>query len=371
MIADFFSDYTLRNVILGSMILGIASGALGCFAVLRQRSLLGDTMSHAALPGIALAFLISGSKAPLILLIGAALAGWLGTWFILGITSKTALHEDSAQGIVLSVFFGFGLVLLSYIQRMPTAAKAGLDSFLFGQAATLLTEDIIVMASLGMLAMFFMCLFWKEFKIITFDLDYSESVGFPARKLEFFITVLIVTSIVIGLQTVGVVLMSAMVVVPAVSARQWTNRIESMVFISACFGALAGVSGAVFSSFVPRMPTGPAIVIALGILAGLSMLIAPGRGLISQLLRRYRNRRTYAADKLLEGLWEIAKKHKRYDHPHKLETLRALFPERPRSVDGGLDALVQRGLVQKDSAGRYALSAEGWQRVEDMHKIRM
>lgn len=359
MIRAILSDYTLRNVVLGSAVLGIVSGTLGSFAVLRQRSLLGDSMSHAALPGIALAFIITGSKAPFILLIGAALAGWLGTWIILLITGKTSIPEDGAQGIVLSVFFGFGLVLLSKIQRMPTAAKAGLDRFLFGQAATLMTEDVIAMTVVGALAVVLMIIFWKEFKILSFDPDYTSSQGFPARRLEYLLTFLIVAAVVIGLQTVGVVLMSAMVVAPAASARQWTNRLETMVILSGIFGALAGITGALFSSIVPKLPTGPAIVLALGAISGLSLLIAPGRGLISRVLLRRKNRRTYAADKILEGLWKLALDHDHFDHPHSLKTLRVLVPERPRSVDGGLEALQERGLVSKDEQGRYALTTTG------------
>lgn len=359
MTGGIFSDYTIRNVILGSVVLGVVSGSLGSFAVLRQRSLLGDTMSHAALPGIALAFLITGSKAPLVLLIGAALAGWLGTWIILVVTGRTPIRDDSAQGIVLSVFFGLGMVLLSWIQRMPTAAKAGLDRFLFGQAATLMTGDVVVMTTVGLVALVVMILFWKEFKLLSFDPDYTGSQGFPARTLEYLLTFLIVAAVVIGLQTVGVVLMSAMVVIPAASARQWTNRLEGMVALSGGFGALAGVSGALVSSFVPRMPTGPAIVIALGIISALSILLAPSRGVVSRAVRRVRNKRSYAADKLLQGLWKLAGTHERYDHAHDLETLRALVPEKSRSVDGGLDALRERGLVKKDSSGQYALTAEG------------
>ncbi len=306
------------------------------------------------------------AKPPFILLIGAALAGWLGTWMILLITGKTAIHEDGAQGIILSVFFGFGLVLLSKIQRMPTAAKAGLDKFLFGQAATLMTEDIIAMSVVGALALLLMIIFWKEFKILSFDPDYTSSQGFPARKLEYLLTFLIVAAVVIGLQTVGVVLMSAMVVAPAASARQWTNRLETIVVLSGIIGAAAGITGALFSSFVSKLPTGPAIVLALGAVSGLSILLAPGRGLISRLILRARNRKTYAADKILEGLWKLAMNHDSFDHPHSLKTLRVLVPERPRSVDGGLEALRGRGLVSRDKQGRFALTPEGRDYAENM-----
>ncbi len=280
-------DYTLRTVALGSAVLGIVSGALGCYAVLRRQSLLGDAISHAALPGVALAFLITQSKAPLVLMIGAGLAGWLATLLVLKITSSTRVKNDSALGIVLSVFFGLGLVLLTYIQRhVPNAAQAGLDRFLFGQAATLLMGDVVTMAAVGVVALGLMTLFWKEFKLASFDPEFGAAVGFPIRLLDVLLTTLLVVAIVIGLQTVGVVLMSAMVVAPAAAARQWTNRLGVMVVLSAGFGALAGVSGAAISSAVTHLPTGPTIVLCISAIVAVSMLFAPNRGLVWARARR-------------------------------------------------------------------------------------
>ncbi|MBC8164149.1 MAG: metal ABC transporter permease [Roseiflexaceae bacterium] len=286
-ISGFFFDYTLRTVALGSAVLGIVSGALGCYAVLRRQSLLGDAISHAALPGVALAFLITQSKAPLVLMLGAGLAGWLGTLLVLRITSSTRIKSDSALGIVLSVFFGFGLVLLTYIQHhVPNAAQAGLDKFLFGQAATLLASDVVTMSVVGLVALGTMALFWKEFKLASFDPEFGAAVGFPIRLLDVLLTTLLVVAIVIGLQTVGVVLMSAMVVAPAAAARQWTDRLGWMVAISALFGALAGVAGTAISSVVPQLPTGPTIVLCISAIVVISLLFAPARGLVWAQLRR-------------------------------------------------------------------------------------
>jgi manganese/zinc/iron transport system permease protein len=287
---DLLFDYTLRTVALGAGTLGIVSGALGSFAVLRRESLLGDAISHAALPGIALAFLLTGSKAPFVLVLGAALAGWLGTLIVMSIVNNTRIKDDAALGIVLSVFFGFGQVLLTFIQDRPNAAQAGLDKFLFGQAAALLAQDVITMAVLGTVSLTLMALFWKEFKLISFDPEYGASLGFPIRSLEIVLTTLLVIAIVIGLQTVGVVLMSAMVVAPAAAARQWTNRLGTMVAVSAVFGALAGVSGAVISSSTSHIPTGPTIVLCISAIVVISLLFAPNRGLIWNRIRQQRNR---------------------------------------------------------------------------------
>ncbi|HSQ15486.1 MAG TPA: iron chelate uptake ABC transporter family permease subunit, partial [Candidatus Binatia bacterium] len=256
-LGDLFGNYTLRTVGLGAAFLGIVNGVLGSFAVLRKQSLLGDAISHAALPGIALAFLLTGSKATIVLLLGAAAAGWVGTLLVMNIVKNTRVKYDSALGLVLSVFFGVGLVLLTYIQRMPVASQAGLDTFLFGQAATLLARDVATIGILGSAVLLIVLAVWKEFKLLCFDPDFALSLGFPIRRLDVLLITLLVTSIVIGLQTVGVVLMSAMVVAPAAAARQWTDRLGTMVAISAFFGALAGAGGALVSSLTARLPAGP------------------------------------------------------------------------------------------------------------------
>jgi manganese/zinc/iron transport system permease protein len=295
-------DYTLMIVAIGAALLGAVSGSLGTYAVLRRQSLLGDAISHAALPGVAIAFLLTGSKTPLILVLGAALAGWLGTLLILSIVRLTRIKYDSALGIVLSTFFGFGLVLHTLIQRTGNANQAGLDTFLFGQAATVLESDVLTIGILGGVAIIIMFVFWKELKLLVFDEGFAASLGFPIRVLDILLTSLLVIAIVLGLQAVGAVLMSAMLVAPAVAARQWTNKLNLMMFLAACFGALAGVSGTIISSSASRIPTGPTIVLCATVVVGLSIAFAPNRGLLWDWLRHQRNKQglKVAADRLLK-----------------------------------------------------------------------
>lgn len=283
-------DYTLIVVAIGSALLGIISGALGTYAVLRRQSLLGDAISHAALPGIAVAFLLTGSKTPLILVLGAAIAGWLGTLLILSIVKLTRIKYDSALGLVLSTFFGFGLVLHTLIQRTGNANQAGLDTFLFGQAASLLERDVLTMGILGGIALLLMSLFWKELKLLVFDEGFATSLGFPVRALDILLTSLLTVAIVLGLQAVGAVLMSAMLVAPAVAARQWTDRLAHMVLLAALFGAIAGVSGTVISSSTSRIPTGPTIVLCATVVVGFSIALAPNRGLVWHSVRQRRQK---------------------------------------------------------------------------------
>lgn len=284
-------DYTLMIVAIGAALLGAVSGTLGTYAVLRRQSLLGDAISHAALPGIAIAFLLTGSKTPLILVLGAAVAGWLGTLFILSIVRLTRIKYDSALGIILSTFFGFGLVLHTLIQRTGNANQAGLDTFLFGQAATILESDVLTIGILGGIAIVIMLVFWKELKLLVFDEGFAASLGFPIRALDILLTSLLVIAIVLGLQAVGAVLMSAMLVAPAVAARQWTDKLSVMMLLAACFGALAGVSGTIISSSASRIPTGPTIVLCATVVVGFSIVLAPNRGLLWNSLRYQRNKR--------------------------------------------------------------------------------
>ncbi len=295
-------DYTLIIVAIGAALLGTVSGALGTYAVLRRQSLLGDAISHAALPGIAIAFLLTGSKTPLILVLGAAIAGWLGTLIILSIVRLTRIKYDSALGLVLSTFFGFGLVLLTLIQRTGKANQAGLDTFLFGQAATILKSDVLTIGILGGVALVIMLILWKELKLLIFDEGFAASIGFPIRSLDILLTSLLVIAIVLGLQAVGAVLMSAMLVAPAVAARQWTDKLSLMVILAACFGALAGVSGTIISSTATRIPTGPTIILCATVVVGFSITFAPNRGLLWNSIRQQRNRRSLkiAASQLVE-----------------------------------------------------------------------
>lgn len=358
-------DYTLRTVALGSGTLGVVSGALGAFAVLRKQSLLGDAISHASLPGIALAFLLTGSRAPLVLVLGAAAAGWLGTLAVMQIVERSRIKEDTALGLILSVFFGIGLVLLTYIQRVPTASQAGLDRFLFGQAAALVGRDVALIAGLGSIALLITVLFWKEFKLLAFDRVYGESLGIPMRVVDVVLTSVLVIAIVIGLQTVGVVLMSAMVVAPAAAARQWTDRLGAMVVLSALFGALAGVSGALLSSIVERLPTGPTIVLCVSGIVLFSLLFAPNRGLVWNAVRGRRSRRRLRVQAVLADLYALAMQHRHLDHAHSTAAVQAMSFGRGGTL-ASLRALEQRGLVRRTGRDLWSLTPEGIREAESL-----
>lgn len=368
LLTDLAFDYTLRTVTLGAAALGAVSGTLGVFAVLRRQSLLGDAISHAALPGIVLAFLLTGSKATLLLVLGAAVAGWVGTLLVMVIVRSTRIPEDSALGIILSVFFGFGLVLLTFVQRRPDAAQAGLETFLFGQAATLVGRDVAVIAGLGALALVTVLLFWKEFKLLSFDREFGASLGLPTARIDVLLTSVLVLAIVIGLQTVGVVLMSAMVVAPAAAARQWTDGLGRMTLLSALFGALAGAAGAVISSVAEGVPTGPTIVLSITVIVLVSIALAPQRGLVWNAVRQRRNRRTIRLDGVLLDLHSLADHHDDEPHGHPAAVLVAMS-RGMGGVEASLTALEERGLAQA-AEGMWSLTDAGHARAHELIESR-
>lgn len=343
------TDYTLRTVALGAATLGLVGGALGSYAVLRGQSLLGDAVSHAALPGIALAFLLTGTKAPLVLMLGAAATGWVATLCVMGLANNTRISYDSALAVALSVFFGVGLVLLTYVQRHAGASQSGLDSFLFGQAAALVEKDLAAMATLGGGALAVMLLFWKEMKLLSFDRAFGESLGYPMQALDVLLTTLLVVAIVAGLQMVGVVLMSAVIVAPAAAARQWTDRLGPMVALAAVFGAGSGVAGAIASATVPNLPTGPTIVLCMGVVAGASLLAAPNRGLAWRRLRERRNAQRLRREAVLLDLLALAQKHGTHERAHGTATVNAMSAGMTNAAQALAD-LEADGFVERDAA---------------------
>lgn len=364
LLTSLVTDHTVRTVALGTATLGAVSGVLGAFAVLRRQSLLGDALSHAALPGVALAYMLTGAKTPLVLMLGAGLTGFLAIGLFFVITRNTRIKEDASLGIVLSSFFGVGLLLLTFLQRNPDARQAGLNTFLFGQAAALLTRDVVTMAVFGGLALLVVALLWKEFKLLSFDKDFGSSLGLPTRGLDLLLTSLLVVAIVLGLQAVGVVLMSAMIVAPGTAARQWTDDLARMALLSAFFGALAGVSGALISSLGSGLSTGPVIVLCASAIVLFSLLLAPNRGLAWNAWRNWRNRNRLRTEAVLLDLYRMSAQHSDPTEPHPVSALAAVTGA--AALRRSLQTLQGRGLVRPGENNWWALTAQGLAEAQRM-----
>ncbi len=294
----FGLPYTDSVVVAGALVLGLTSGVLGAFAVLRRRSLVGDAVAHATLPGVCVAFLVSGVKDVPGLLVGAAAAGLVAALLMVGIERAGRIRPDAAIGVVLSGFFALGVVLLTYISNTQDSDQAGLENYLFGQAAGLLERDVAVMAALGAAALLVVLVLRRALATTLFDAGYAGAIGLPVRALEVLMTALLVVAIVIGVRVVGAILMVAMLVVPTVTARQLADRFPVVLGLAAVIGAAVGVTGSLLATR-GALPTGPVVVLTGFVLALLAVLLAPGRGVVWRARRLAARRRRVRREAVL------------------------------------------------------------------------
>ena len=341
-----FKYANIKFVVLGSILLSISSAVVGCFTFVRKKSLLGDVISHSVLPGICLAFILSGTKNIFLTIIGAFITGWLSVTVLNTIVSKTKIKEDTATGLSLSLFFGIGMLLLTYIQQGGNASQSGLDTFLFGKAAALVGYDLIIFSTLTTLVLLTVFLFYKEFVLIAFDKELAIVSGLATHQLEVLFTSLVVMSIVLGIQAVGVVLMAAMLITPAAAARFWTNRFSYMILGAVIISSISGVFGAFVSYAIPSMPTGPWIVMVLSLLATISFLFASKRGIFIRQVLRWRARKSLLQENLLKFLFK--KTHENFQ-----PELDQVFSK--RQISRGLKQLKRNGYLDN----LYQLTREG------------
>ncbi|MFS0749193.1 metal ABC transporter permease [Oceanobacillus sp. 1P07AA] len=267
-------------VLLSTAILGIAAGIIGCLAYWKRQNLMSDALSHAALPGVVIAFLIIGEKNLLLLVIGAAASALFGAFLIQWITGSSRITEDTAMGMVLSVFYGVGVMLLSIANRSAGGNQSGLDSFIYGQAAAMVRSDVLTMIVLAGIVIFIVLIGFKEWKLYLFDASFAKGIGMSIRGMNVLYTLILVTTIVIGIQAVGVILMAAMLIIPAVSARYWTHSFRNMILLSATFGGISGAAGSWISSTGSGLPTGPFIVVISAAFFIFSLLLGKEKGII-------------------------------------------------------------------------------------------
>ncbi|MCH8467486.1 MAG: metal ABC transporter permease, partial [Roseinatronobacter sp.] len=314
------------------------------FAVLRRQSLLGDALAHAALPGICLGFILAGARDLSSILAGAFATGALAALAMMLIIRRSTLKTDAALGIVLSVFFAVGVVLLTFVQGQGNAASAGLATFLFGQAAAILRADLWVMAGVGLAALGVVLALWKEFKLVSFDPEFARVQGLPVFWLEAALTVLVALAIVMGLQLVGVVLMVALLIAPAAAARHCPRPRGPRVGLAALCGAAAGAGGALVRAHVRGLATGPVVVLIATGFVVISLLAAPGRGVIWQALAARKARARISDSRVLSTLHGLATAHHNMRYPAEGGMLKTALGAMPRAAHlAGLEA---RGLIR-------------------------
>ena len=357
-------DYNTRVVVLGVMMFGMAAGVIGAFMLLRRRALLSDAVSHATLPGIALAFMVmvamGGSGKSLGgLLIGAAVFGLLGMGAVLAIRGGTRLKDDVALGIVLSVSFGLGSALIKLAAKMPGGSAAGLDRFIYGSAAVMLYSDAMMMLVAATIVALICALMYKEFALVCFDPGYAGAQGWPVTRIDLAMMGLAVAVTVVGLQAVGLVLVVAMLIIPAAAARFWTDHLLRMTLASAAIGMVSGYVGATFSGLLPKLPTGPIIVVVTAAVFLLSLLFGVRRGLLVRAVTHLSLVRKVMMQHLLRAAYEQIEAK---DKPDGVVSRAGLLRKRswsPGRLHRLLLAARRRGWIKSVDADHWCFTEKG------------
>ena len=364
---SLYFDHTFRVVMGGCIIIGFTCGAIGTFAYIKKQGMIGDVVSHATLPGVALAFLIFKNRN--FITIGAILSALIGVYLVQFFISQTKTKEDSALGLMLSVFFGVGMVFLSIVNQLPYGQKAGLNRFLFGMASTITTTDIYRMIFLSMGCFLCVFLFWRKLIISNFDFNYAKTIGVQVEKLNTILMLVLTVAIVSVLEIVGIILTTALIIAPAVAARQWTHRIGKMFFLAGFIGGFASALGALVSS-LHAIPTGPIIALVVTLLAFFSIGFSPKRGIIFNIFRKAKQMKTMYLKKTLLALKMLAKNHPSFKkHPHHIKVIGLMNCSNKKTIKKNLKKLKQLNLVEEVKKDYWVLTKKGSEKTNFLEKI--
>lgn len=380
---SFFTDPVLRAPTLGCMLMCVAAALMGVIVYLRRQSLVGEVLSHASYPGVIFALLTASAFSvssddeatlSLMILTGALVFALLGYWAVNLLTVKLRISDDAALCFVLSTFFGVGLMVASEVQVSNTSLYKQTLNYLFGQAATMTDVHIAIYGILALIIVSAVCFFFKELQVIAFDRSYAMGLGIAVKAIDTLFFFLIALSVIIGIRSVGVALMSAMLIAPSVAARQWTNRLSMFFALSALFAALSGFLGNYFSVELTRyfqestsvrlvLPTGPMIVCVAAVICACSLLFAPKRGVIVRGWRIFSFRAKTNSENILKAIWRKGEGGKvSRSELAKQQALSPLF------LYCLLFLLRQSGWVKK-SENHYCLTTDGWARAEKIIRL--
>lgn len=285
-----FTSYSFLIVALGTTLLAIAAAMVGTLTVLKGQSLIGDAVGHSSFPGIVLFFMIFRDRNPVILLLGAIFSGSLAFILIQVFNRRSKLSLDNILALTLSSFFGLGMVLKSFIQGNPDyrdASQAGLQNYIFGQAAYIMEGDVKLILGISLAVLLIIALFFKEIKVFIFDEVYATSIGINPNFIYAIIMICAMSIIGVGLKLVGAILISSLLIVPAIAALQWSDNFSTVLISASAFAAASAISGSYISTIYRGMSTGPTIILILSSLAFISLIFGP-RGFLA----KYQKRRT-------------------------------------------------------------------------------
>lgn len=303
-------------------------------------------------------FILSGTKNPLALIIGAVFSGWLSILSIDFITKQSKIKADTAIGIVLSVFFAIGVMMLTSIQQSGNAAQAGLDKFLFGKAASMTMVDVYTFGGIALLLLVLVIVCYKGFKIISFNPDFAQVIGLPTKFLSFLLATATVLSVAVGIQAVGVVLMAALLITPAAAARFWTNKLKTMLVLAAIMGAIAGWIGCLVSYIAPAMPTGPWVVISLTLMVGIAIVASPTNGVLGKWKKANTNKHLILHENVLKIFFQLGENESSFFKWRGLLSLKQKRAFKTRELKKGLHILRLKKWIHEEN-DHYQLTKQG------------
>lgn len=375
---NYFVDPVLRAPTLGSILMCLSASLIGVLVYLRKESLIGEALSHATYPGVilgALFFAVYVSSdaghplLPVYIMGGAALTSFCGIWSIHYLEKKLHIKNDAALCFVLSVYFGIGVLLASQMQFTYTLFYKQVQVYLWGQTATMTDVHVIIYSVLFFVVSLPLFIFYKEIKASTFDRTWSQAMGLPVLWVDTLLFILVILSLVTGIRSVGVVLMSAMLIAPAVSARQFTDRLGMMFLLSSIFGALAAYGGNVLSFELSEtlgvsFPTGPMIVILSSLICLASLLFSPKRGVVFRRARQIKFQLKSLSENTLKTIWRISE-----DRPLEFRELHSYYSISPFFLKSILSYLTYAGWVINNPQKQWQLTREGALRAQKIIRL--
>lgn len=370
---EFFSltDPNIRSVVLSCMLLGGTASVVGVFGFLRKKSLVGEAVAHSMLPGIGMAFLLSGTREPWLLILGAVVSGWLSIVLMDWISRQKPMKPDLSMAITLTGFFGLGVMLLTHIQRSQYGDHSGLDHYIFGNAAAMTQADAVTFGGLALFVLIVQLFALKEFTLVSFNKDFASATGLPTRALDILLNTLNILAIAAGIKAVGLVLMASLLLIPAAASRFWSKRMKQMIIISALFGALSGVLGCFISFLSKGMPTGPVIVVVLVMITAVGILFAPVRGMYARHRRSRSRENRMLAENLAKVLYQKGEKAGNFELFVELGALRQSMKIPRKTLLRSVRLALARGwLIPKMGEVRLTVNgAKVGHKVNRLHRL--
>ena len=362
-----FSDANITNVLLGTLSLGTASGMVGTLVVLSKKTLIIDAISHSMLPGICIGFMLSGVKNPIYLMLGGMTSASISVYLIDFITRKSKIKMDAAIAVALSLLFSFGVIMLNVVQNSGNPNQSGLNDFLFGKAASMLRVDLYIFSGLCLIVFLCLPVFFRHFKISLFDPIFAQTIGIKRFLIQSLISFLIIITAAAGVQTVGIILISAMIIAPASASLFWTNNFTKTIIYAGITGAFCSITGVYISYLSPEMPTGPWIVVVLASVSIMSVLFSP-RGLLVKQIQLRNNRKNILRENVLKTIYKLKEQVVAFNKGISTEQVANYRPTAMTKVKFALRHLKRKGLVVK-GGDHWSLSEKGVNEAERIVRV--